>query len=138
MPGLSVYSNLVARRKTKADAKSRRKAEYLATLPKQPLKRFLYRMHPRRVLRYWFSRDGAIMLLKLTGVGIIILAIFIAALFAYYRNELDAIRPSELAKRVQTSDSRYYDRNNKLLWEVKGYGNYRLVVDSQYIINYMK
>src|SRR5688500_18697689 len=114
VPGLNVYSNLVARHKSKADAKSRRKAEYLATLPKQPLKRFLYRLHPKRVLRYWFSRDGAIMLLKLAGVGVIIMAIFVASLFAYYRNELDAIRPSELAKRVQTSVSRYYDRNGEL------------------------
>lgn len=138
VPGLSVYSNLTARRKTKADAKSRRKAEYLATLPKQPLQRFLYRMHPKRVFHYWFSREGAIMLLKLAGVAIIILAIFIAALFAYYRNELDAIRPSELAKRVQTSVTRYYDRNNELLWEDKGDGNYRLVVESKDIGNIMK
>lgn len=138
VPGLSVYSNLVARRKTKADAKSRRKAEYLATLPKQPLKRLLYRLHPKRVMRYWFSREGAIMLLKLSGVGIIIGAIFVAALFAYYRHELDAIRPSELAKRVQTSVTRYYDRNGILLWEDKGDGNYRLVVESNEINNYMK
>lgn len=138
VPGLSVYSNLVARRKTKADAKSRRKAEYLATLPKQPLQRLLYRLHPKRVFRYWFSREGAIMLLKLAGVGLVILAIFIAALFAYFRSELDAIRPSELAKRVQTSVTRYYDRNGELLWEDKGDGNYRLVVDSKDINNYMK
>jgi penicillin-binding protein 1A len=138
VPGLSVYSNLVARHKTKADAKSRRKAEYLASLPKQPLKRFLYRLNPKRMLRYWFSREGAIMLLKLAGVGVIILAIFVAALFAYYRHELDAIRPSELAKRVQTSVTRYFDRNGVLLWEDKGDGNYRLVVDSKDINNYMK
>src|SRR6266702_5987983 len=138
VPGLSVYSNLAARRKTKADAKSRRKAEYLASLPKQPLKRLLYRLHPKRVFRYWFSREGAIMLLKLSGVGLIILAIVVAALFAYYRHELDAIRPSELAKRVQTSVTRYYDRNGVLLWEDKGDGNYRLVVGSGDINNYMK
>jgi len=138
VPGLSVYSNLVAHRKSKADAKSRRKAEYLATLPKQPLKRLLYRLHPKRLMRYWFSREGAIMLLKLSGVGLIILAIFVAALFAYYRHELDAIRPSELAKRVQTSVTRYYDRNGVLLWEDKGDGDYRLVVDSGDINNYMK
>jgi len=138
VPGMSVYSNLVARRKTKADAKSRRKAEYLASLPKQPLQRLLYRLHPKRVFRYWFSREGAIMLLKLAGVGVIILAILIAALFAYFRHELDAIRPSELAKRVQTSVTRYYDRNGVLLWEDKGNGNYRLVVDSGDINNYMK
>lgn len=138
MPGLSVYSNLAARRKTRADAKSRRKAEYLASLPKQPLKRLLYRLHPKRVLKYWFSREGAIMALKLAGIGCIILGIFIAALFAYYRHELDAIRPSELAKRVQTSVTRYYDRNGILLWEDKGDGDYRLVVESDDINKYMK
>ncbi len=138
VPGLSVYSNLAARRKTKADAKSRRKAEYLATLPKHPFKRLLYRLHPKRVFRYWFSREGGIMALKLAGVGFVILAIFIAGLFAYYRHELDAIRPSELAKRVQTSVTRYYDRNGELLWEDRGDGDYRLVVDSKEINNYMK
>lgn len=138
MPGLSVYSNLAARRKTKADAKSRRKAEYLASLPKQPLKRLLYRLHPKRVFKYWFSREGAIMALKLAGIGCIILGIFVAALFAYYRHELDAIRPSELAKRVQTSVTRYYDRNGILLWEDKGDGDYRLVVESNDINKYMK
>lgn len=138
MPGLSVYSNLAARRKTRADAKSRRKAEYLASLPKQPVKRLLYRLHPKRVFKYWFSREGAIMALKLAGIGFIIMGIFVAALFAYYRHELDAIRPSELAKRVQTSVTRYYDRNGVLLWEDKGDGDYRLVVDSADINKYMK
>ncbi len=138
VPGLSVYSNLTAHRKNKADVKSRRKAEYLASLPKQPLQRLLYRLHPKRVFKYWFSREGAMMLLKLAGVGFVVLAIFIAALFAYFRHELDAIRPSELAKRVQTSVTRYYDRNGVLLWEDKGDGNYRLVVDSGDINNYMK
>ena len=138
VPGLNVYSNLAARRKTKADARSRRKAEYLASLPKQPLKRLLYRLHPRRVMKYWFSREGGIMLLKLAGIGFIVLAIFAAALFAYFRQEVSSISPSELAKRVQTSVTRYYDRNGVLLWEDKGNGDYRLVVDSSQISNYMK
>lgn len=138
VPGMNVYSNLAARHKSKTEAKSRQKAEYLASLPKQPLQRLLYRLHPKRVFKYWFSRNGAIMALKLAGVCLVILAIIIAALFAYYRRELDAIRPSELAKRVQTSVSRYYDRNDKLLWEDKGDGDYRLVVDSGSISNYMK
>lgn len=138
VPGMSVYSNLVARHKNKVDVRSRKKAEYLATLPKQPLQRFLYRMHPKRVFHYWFSRNGAIMALKILGIFLVIMAIVVAALFAYYRRELDAIRPSELAKRVQTSVTRYYDRNDVLLWEDKGDGDYRLVVDSGDINNYMK
>jgi membrane peptidoglycan carboxypeptidase len=135
---LSLYANLTARRKSKVDARARRKAEYLATLPKQPLKRLLYRLHPKRVMKFWFSRQGAITFLKLVGVGFIILAIFIAALFAYYRRELDAIRPEELAKRVQTTVTKYYDRNGVLLWEDKGNGNYTLTVESKNIAKIMK
>lgn len=135
---LSLYANLAARRRTKADAKARRKAEYLATLPKQPLKRLLYRLHPKRVIKFWFSKQGAITFLKLAGVGIIILAIFIAALFAYYRRELDAFSPDQLAKSVQTTVTKYYDRNGVLLWEDKGNGDYKIVVDSNEIATVMK
>ncbi|HSE61410.1 MAG TPA: transglycosylase domain-containing protein [Candidatus Saccharimonadales bacterium] len=135
---MSLYANLTARRKNTRDAKARRKAEYLATLPKQPLKRLAYRLHPKRVIKFWFSKQGAVTFAKLVGVGFIILAIFIAALFAYYRRELDAIRPDELAKRVQTTVSRYVDRNGVLLWEDKGDTKYQLVVQSGDIANVMK
>jgi penicillin-binding protein 1A len=135
---LSLYANLAARRRSKVDAKARRKAEYLATLPKQPLKRILYRLHPKRVIKFWFSRQGAITFLKLVGVGFVILAIFVAALFAYYRRELDAFSPEQLAKSVQTTVSKYYDRNGVLLWEDKGSDNYKIVVDSKDIAPVMK
>jgi membrane peptidoglycan carboxypeptidase len=136
--GWSVYANLSARRKTKRDSKARRKAEYLATLPKQPLQRLLYRMHPKRVIGYWFSKKGALMALKITGVAFVILGIFTAALFAYYRRELDSLKPSEISKRVQSTVTKYYDRNGVLLWEDKGTGDYKLVVDSKDIATAMK
>ncbi|HET9411818.1 MAG TPA: transglycosylase domain-containing protein [Candidatus Saccharimonadales bacterium] len=135
---MSLYANLAARRKSKSDAKARHKAEYLASLPKQPLKRLLYRLHPKRVFKFWFSKQGAITFAKLLGVAVIIMAIFIAALFAYYRRELDAIRPEELAKRVQTTVTNYYDRNNVLLWQDKGDDSYKLVIQSGEINNFMK
>lgn len=135
---MSLYANLAARRKSKIDDKARRKAEYLATLPKQPLKRLMYRLHPKRVMKFWFSKQGAITFAKLVGVGFIILAIFVAALFAYYRRELDAIRPEELAKRVQTTVTNYYDRNGQLLWQDKGDDAYKLVIESGDINNVMK
>lgn len=135
---LNLYANLSARRRTKVDARARRKAEYLATLPKQPLKRLLYRLHPKRVFKFWFSKQGLITFLKLAGVGIVILAIFIAALFAYYRRELDAFSPSQIAKQVQTTVTRYTDRNDVLLWEDKGEDNYKVVIDSKDIAKVMK
>lgn len=136
--GISVYANLVARRKSKADARSRKRAEYLATLPKNPLKRFFYRLHPKRVMKFWFSREGAILALKLAGVGVVIIGIFVAALFAYYRRELDIIRPGELAKNVQSTVTKYVDRNGELLWEDRGDGDYKQVVDSQDVAQVMK
>jgi penicillin-binding protein 1A len=136
--GLSVYSNLSNRRSANKDARSRRKAEYMATLPKHPVKRFLYRAHPRRFFAYWFSREGGIMALKVAGVGVLLMFLMFGALFAIYRRELDAIRPSELAKRVQTTVTRYTDRNGQLLWEDRGDGNYKLVVDSKEIPQIMK
>lgn len=135
---LSVYSNLAHKRKTKKDASARKRAEYLATLPKHPVKRFFYRLHPKRVAKYWFSKRGAFMALKILGVGILLMALFVGGLFAYFRKDLDQIRPSELAKRVQTTVSTYYDRNGELLWEDKGGGNYKLVVESNEISDYLK
>lgn len=135
---LNVYANLNNRRRSNKDYKSRRKAEYLATLPKHPVKRFVYRLHPKRFFAYWFSREGGIMALKIGGVGILLMVLMFGALFAYYRRELDAIRPSELSKRVQTTVTKYYDRNDKLLWEDKGDGNYKLVVKSEDIADSMK
>ncbi|MBC7942924.1 transglycosylase domain-containing protein [Candidatus Saccharibacteria bacterium] len=135
---LSVYSNLSHRLKTKKDANVRKRAQYLATLPKHPVKRLLYRMHPKRFAAYWFSKRGAIMALKVSGVAILLMLLLVGGLFAYFRKDLDVIRPGELAKRVQTTVTKYYDRNNVLLWEDKGDGNYKLVVDSAEISGYLK
>lgn len=135
---LNVYSNLSRTRRTKKDARTRKKAVYLASLPKHPVKRVLYRLRPKRLAAYWFSKEGGIMALKIAGVSILFLVLMVGALFAYYRKDLDAIRPGELAKRVQTTVTRYYDRNDILLWEDKGDGNYKLVVAGDEINDNMK
>lgn len=135
---LNVYANLSHARKKKKDHKARKKAEYLATLPKHPVKRALHRSHPKRVAKYWFSREGAFMALKIAGVAALLMVILAGGVFAYFRKDIDQIRPSELAKRVQTTVSRYYDRNGVLLWEDKGDGNYKLVVDGDDISQEMK
>lgn len=135
---MSVYANLSQKRKTKKDLKARKRAEYLATLPKHPVKRFVARMHPKRVAGYWFSRKGAMMALKIVGVFVLLGVLTVGSLFAYYRRDLDSIRPSELAKRVQTTVTKYYDRNGQLLWEDKGDGDYKQVVKADQINQYMK
>ena len=135
---LSVYSNLSKKRKVKKDTDSRRRAEYLATLPKHPVKRFIYRLHPKRFWAYWFSKRGVIMALKIAGIAILLMGLVIGGLFAYFRKDLDQIRPGEIDKRVQSTVTKYYDRNGQLLWEDKGDGNYKLVVDSADISDNLK
>ncbi len=135
---MSVYANLSNKRRTKKDASSRKRAEYLATLPKHPVKRFFYRLHPKRLAAYWFSKRGLFMALKIAGVSILLMVLFVGGLFAYFRKDLDKIRPGEISKRVQTTVTKYYDRNDKLLWEDKGTGDYRLVVDSDQLSKYLK
>lgn len=138
MRKLSVYSNLVHARRAKKDAEARKHAQYLASLPKHPIKRLIYRLHPKRVIKYWFSKRGLKTAAKIAGVTALLVAIVIGGLFAYYRKDLDAIRPGELAKRVQSTVTTYLDRNGELLWEDKGDGNYKLVVESDEISQYLK
>lgn len=141
---LKVYSNLVHKRRTKKDAAHRKKAEYLATLPKHPVARTFARMHPKRVAGYWFSRKGGMMALKVAGVSVLLVVLMVGALFAYFRKDLDAIRPENLAERVHTTVTKYYDKrgpaggNDALLWEDKGNGDYKLVVNGNEISPIMK
>jgi len=135
---MSVYANLSHKRKTRKDSAARKRAEYLATLPKDPVKRFLYHLQPKRVAQYWFSKRGLIMAAKIVGTAILLVVLLVGGLFAYYRKDLDQIRPGELAKRVQTTVTTYLDRNGQVLWEDKGDGNYKLVVASNEINPLMK
>lgn len=89
---IKVNRSLSDRRKSRKAAQSAAKAAYLATLPKDRWKRILYRMHPKRVAQYWFSRQGGIMALKIIGVSIIVCFFLTVGLFAYYRKDLPKIK----------------------------------------------
>ncbi|MCA9334765.1 hypothetical protein KC953_01335, partial [Candidatus Saccharibacteria bacterium] len=69
---LNVYTNISRYSKKKKDAAQRKKAEYLATLPKNPILRLIARTHPKRVLKYWFSKKGIIMSAKIFGVLVLL------------------------------------------------------------------
>ena len=136
--GMKLYSNLAYKRRVKEDQRARRKAEELATLPKNPVLRFFARLRPDRFFRWWFSKDNQIRLLKIVVAFILLVIIGIGGLFLYYKKDLAEIDPEELASRVQDTVNTYLDRNGTVLWEDKGDGDYRLVVDGNDISTYMR
>ena len=71
------------------DSKALRKAERLSGMPKSRFKRFFYRLHPKRLAAYWFSREGGIMALKIVGLSFIVGFVLLAGMFAYFRKDLD-------------------------------------------------
>lgn len=133
-----MYSNLSHARLVKKDAAAKKHAEFLASLPKNPVKRFFYRLNPKHFFAFWFSKRGLLLSLKIIGVSILLGLLLVGGVFAYFRKDLDSIRPGELAKRVQTTVTTYYDRNGELLWEDKGEGNYKLVVESENLSKHLK
>ena len=136
--GMNLYSNLAYKRRVKQDQRARKKAEELAKLPKNPFLRVLARLRPDRFFKWWFSKDNQIRLLKIFVAFILIVIIAIGGLFLYFKKDLSEIDPEELANRVQDTVNTYLDRNGEVLWEDKGSGDYRLVVDGGDISTYMR
>lgn len=113
---IKVNRTLMERSKARQEAKALRKAERMKGMPKSRIKRILYRLHPKRVAKYWFSRDGAIMALKLIGVGIVVMFFSLMAVFAYFRKDLPNLK--DISGDSIGGSIRYYDRDHKtLLWE---------------------
>ncbi|HLZ15261.1 MAG TPA: transglycosylase domain-containing protein [Candidatus Saccharimonadales bacterium] len=135
---IKLHQSLVERFKAQRDAKARRRATYLSTLPKNRFKRILYRMKPRELARYWFSRDGAIMALKLLGIGIVVLFVIIVGTFAYFRKDLPNIKDFSVSGSNVGGSVTYYDRTgNTVLWQ--DYDNLkRQPVTSDNISKYIK
>lgn len=114
------------KRKLKRHARARVRAERLAGMPKSRVKRFFYRLHPKRLYRYWFSRQGLLMAIKLAGVGFAAMVIFVLGVFAYYRRELP--NPREISSRILNQSTKFYDRTgDHLLFEVYGDENRTVV-----------
>lgn len=133
---IKINNSLSERIRASRDAKTRRRALSRSQLPKNPWKRMLYRLHPKRMAAYWFSRDGAIMALKITGVGIVVGFILLVGVFAYFRKDLPNIK--NISGDSLGGSITYYDRSGQtVLWQdydaVK-----RIPVKNNQITDYMK
>lgn len=132
----NAYTSLMYKSKVKADNKARKKADDLATLPKDPVKRFFAHLHPKRVFRYWFCLDGLKRIGKIFAACFLLGIIALGGLFLYYKRDLESIKLDEI--KVSETVNTYLDRNGNLLWEDRGDGDYRLVVDGSDISTYMR
>lgn len=132
---MNLYSSLSYKHHAKKEATARRRAEDLAKLPKEPVKRFFARLHPKRVFKWWFSWRGQKAILKFIAACILIFIIFIGGLFLYYKKDLDEIRLDDLS--ISETVNTYLDRNGNILWKDTGNEDYRLVVDGEQISPYL-
>jgi penicillin-binding protein 1A len=106
--------------KAKKDARSRKRAERLAKLPKNPFKRFLYYLHPGHFAQYWFSREGLVRSLKLIAICIVIFTLVLLGFFAYFRKDLPR-NITDLKTCSHGASTLYYDRSGQtLLWSSSG------------------
>ncbi len=95
---------------------AQKRAERMVGMPKSRVKRFFFRLHPKRLYRYWFSRDGAIMALKIFGIGTLAIFLLLIGVFAYFRKDLPNIR--DVSGNNIGGSIQYYDRTGQtLLWE---------------------
>ncbi|MDZ7786177.1 MAG: transglycosylase domain-containing protein [Candidatus Saccharibacteria bacterium] len=113
---IKLHRNVMDKVHARRDANARKKALRLAGMPKSRVKRFFYRLHPKRMYRYWFSREGAMMALKLGGIAIVVGFLFLVGLFAYFRKDLPNLR--DISGNNIGGSIQYYDRTGEiLLWE---------------------
>jgi membrane peptidoglycan carboxypeptidase len=133
---LKLHQSLSDRIRARKHARATRRAAYLSTLPKEPWKRLLYRFEPHRLARYWFSREGGIMALKVAGIGIVVCFFLVVGVFAYFRKDLPQIK--DLSGEKIGGSITYYDRTGAtVLWQDYS-GVKRIPVASDQISKYMK
>lgn len=118
------------------EAKSRRKVERMIGLPKSRLKRMAWRLHPKRLTAYWFSRDGGIMALKITGISIVAFFLLTLGVFAFFRKDLPDI--NDISGDTLGGSISYYDRTGEVLLFQDYNAVKRVPVESKDISQFIK
>ncbi len=133
---LKVHRSLGEKFMASREAKARRKVDRMRGQPKSRFKRIIWRLHPKRQAAYWFSRDGGIMALKITGIGILAFFILMLGVFAFFRKDLPAI--TDISGSNLGGSISYYDKTGQtLLWQDYE-GVKRITAQSSEISHYIK
>jgi membrane peptidoglycan carboxypeptidase len=132
---IKVNRSLADRAKARKADRAAEKAAYLSTLPKDRWKRIAYRLQPKRMAQFWFSREGGIMALKIIGVSIVVCFFLTIGLFAYFRKDLPKIKnlSGDLGGNIT-----YYDRTGQTVLFNDYNSVKRIPVDNNEISQYMK
>lgn len=113
---IKLNRSITERLKAKKATIAQSRAERLAGMPKDRLHRILWRLNPKRQWKYWTSREGIIMGLKITGVGLMVGFLLLVGVFAYFRKDLPNLK--DISGNNIGGSIRYYDKTGgTLLWE---------------------
>ncbi len=133
---IKLNQSLSDRKKAKKAERAAERALYLSTLPKNKFKRLLVRLEPKRMYHYWFSRQGAIMGLKVIGIAILVGFFLTIGLFAYFRKDLPKLK--DISGDSLGGSVSYYDSTGTQLLFQDYNGIKRVPVQSNQIAPYMK
>ena len=113
---IKINRSIGERIKAQKASRAQKRAERLIGMPKGRLQRIVWRMHPKRLWKYWSSREGMIMGLKITGVGLMVGFLLLVGVFAYFRKDLPNLK--DISGNNIGGSIRYYDKTGQtLLWE---------------------
>lgn len=113
---IKLNTSLTDKVRASRDQKALRKAERLRGMPKGRVERFFYRLQPKRLKEYWFSKEGRLMALKVLGIGLVTCFVLMIGVFAYFRKDLPNLR--DISGNNIGGSIRYYDKTGEtLLWE---------------------
>ncbi|MHB1864606.1 MAG: transglycosylase domain-containing protein [Candidatus Saccharimonadales bacterium] len=133
---IKLNQSLSDRKKAKKAERAAERALYLSSLPKNKFKRILVRLSPKHLYHYWFSKQGAIMSLKVIGIAILIGFFLTIGLFAYFRKDLPQLK--DISGDNLGGSVSYYDSTGKVLLFQDYNGIKRVPVQSNQISPYMK
>ena len=133
---IKLNSSIAGRRVSQNFADKNKRAIYSYGLSGNFWERMRLRLRPKHLYEYWFSKQGAIMSLRIIGISIVVFFLLIIALFAFYRKDLPKL--TDINGQNLGGSITYYDRTGQTIIFQDNNGIVRLPVASDKISNYLK